>query len=59
MISAKDAQVLALHEILQEDFTEVEIRIMLVAFLQQSTSNNYMDIIQLLNNFRQMFQKEG
>jgi hypothetical protein len=59
MISAKDASVLALHEILEQDFTEVELRIMLVAFLEQSTSNNYMDMIQLLSNFRQLFKKEG
>lgn len=58
MVEEQKIKILALHEILKEEFTEEQLRIMLVATLEKIHKMNHDDIAKTLDKFYTMFNKK-
>lgn len=56
-IKEKDLQVLAVHKVLEENFTSMELRIMLVSALEKINSADYIEIGKTLDRYHDYFSK--
>jgi len=57
LIAENQYKILAIHKILEENFTDEQLRIMLVSSLEAYTDNNYNVIAKKINDFYYMFNK--